>query len=652
MPETPRRGEVPMDAEYGRHTERVIALLGEAGRSDWTTGRYRDCYDRLASHLDGEGLGYTDEAARSWLGDVSGTLDRTTRSIYAAAIGKLGDLYAGRDVAARHRTAPTRRDMLSERNRQLVDAYCGHLRDSGLAEATVENRRTSATRLLLGLQDGGAGSVEDATYADLLAVLDGCEGMSYRSKTDYRGKMRSLLRWLGEEGVVSPGFAILVDATALDGGRFWDAVDPGTVDRLRAAQLGGSASVSPDAFLGLVGALAQEHVDAGYSKGPVADVARLGRLLYLFMDMHGLRYDPAVGRAWLEAASASMPGWELPPFRRAIMLLEQAFEGVGHDLSRAFVFRETLRDRLPGWCAPQVDAFLAEKAAEGWRRSTLDTYRTCTCRFCIFVDGIGVSGFDGLTAEHVKRFNAEDPHATPEGKNACNSRVRGFLDWLGERGELSNPNLSLALPNASAPREDLVVTLTPDERSELEGELAVGGRTSLRDRAMIELGLRMGIRASDVAGLTVGCIDWEGAAISIVQSKTGYEVNLPMPADVGNAIFRYVTGERPESGDEHVFLISRAPFTPAGAGAAQTSLRRALPDRDVPGSGFHALRKTFASGMLAAGADPHQVAEALGHHGVDTVRRYLHLDEARMRLCPLSLAESGLELEGGLDDVR
>ena len=195
------------------------------------------------------------------------------------------------------------------------------------------------------------------------------------------------------------------------------------------------------------------------------------------------------------------------------------------------------------------------------------------------------------------------------------------------------------------------MALTEEEQGELEGVLG-DDATPLRDKAMLQLGLRMGIRACDVVGLTADGIGWHDATVRLVQAKTGYEVSLPMPADVGNALYRYIVEERPDSGERTVFLRSKAPYVPIGAGAARQSLARALPDRRVPGSGFHSLRKTFASNMLRHGAEPAQVAEALGHRGLDNVRKYLHLDEERMRLCGLSLEEAGLVPEGGVFDAR
>ena len=639
-----------MDEEFARNVEEVMAYLAANARSRCTERGHRECYSQLASFLRDNRLPYSEAAAWEWLDGIAGSLGKTSLSIYAGALSKLGDLYSTGEIKAFHYRAPKKEDRLYGQHRQVVDGYCAHLRESGFAQATVGNHRAAATRFLLSLQECGVEFVADASYADVVGVLLACEGLTYRAKTDYRGKIRSILSYLHSEGLVRYGFTLLVDAMALKKGYCWNNVDQEAVGALRAAQGGDGGTLPLEDYLALVEGLADEHRDRGYSHGTICSVSHFGGLLYLFMDANGLRYEPRVGRIWLESMEPPLSDGEFSACRRTVMLLEQGYGGAERDLARPFVFRETLRDRLPGWCASQVDAFLAMKAAEGWKKSTLAMFRTCACRFCIFLDGIGVASFADVTADHVKRFNVEDPHATPEGKNAFNSRIRQFLEWLGARGELSNPHLFLALPNVAAPKEELVVTLTHEEQGELEGAIGDDGGVSLRDKAMLQLGLRMGIRASDVVGLQAGDISWDDATVRFEQAKTGYEVDLPMPADVANAVYRYVVGERPESDEQSVFLRCRAPFAPLGAGAAQRSLAKALPDRDVPGSGFHSLRKTFASNMLRGGAAPAQVAEALGHRGLDNVRKYLHLDEGRMRLCALSLEEAGLVMEGGFGD--
>ena len=99
-----------------------------------------------------------------------------------------------------------------------------------------------------------------------------------------------------------------------------------------------------------------------------------------------------------------------------------------------------------------------------------------------------------------------------------------------------------------------------------------------------------------------------------------------------------------------MFIRHKAPYTPLDPQACQAALRRALPGRSVPGSGFHVFRKTFATNLLRAGAEAQDVAEALGHRGLHTVNRYMGLDEERMRSWALSLAQQGILPRGGLFD--
>jgi site-specific recombinase XerD len=640
-----------MDDEFAHNVEEVMVYLAVKARSKWAKRRHRECFSRLAAYLSENDLPYSEDAAWEWFDGIAAELDKTSRGIYVGALGKMSDLYTTGEIRPFHYRAPKLKDRLYGHHRQLLEDYCGYLGDSGLAPATVGNHRAAATRFLLDLQQRSVECVADAGYGDLIGILLECEKMTYCAKTGYREKIRSILAYLHLSGLVRYGFTLLVDAMALKKGYCWNSVCAKVVAALRDEQAMSAVPIASEDYLGLVESLVQEHREQGYSHEALCSVSHFAKLLYLFMDINGLDYDPQVGRVWAASLEASLSYGEFSSCRRVVMLLEQSFEGIEHDLSRLFVFRETLCDRLPKWCAPEVDAFLAMKKAEGWKKSTLTMFKTCVCRFCMFIDSIGITDFADITAEHVKKFNVADPHETPEGKNAYNSRIRQFLDWLGSHGALSNPYLFLALPNVAAPRETTVVTLTSEEQCELVGVLDGDGQNaSFRDRAMLELGLCMGIRASDVVGLVAEDIDWDDATVRFVQAKTGYEVKLPMPTDVANALYRYIVAERPVSLEKTVFVRCRAPYTSVSATVAQDALRKALPERDVSRSGFHSLRRTYATNMLASGTNPHMLAEALGHRGIDNVHKYLSLDEKRMRLCAMSLEESGLVLEGGFAD--
>lgn len=157
------------------------------------------------------------------------------------------------------------------------------------------------------------------------------------------------------------------------------------------------------------------------------------------------------------------------------------------------------------------------------------------------------------------------------------------------------------------------------------------------------------MRASDIVNLKIDDIDWDTASIKFVQKKTSVEVNLPMPTEVGNALFRYITQERHQKPIRDIFLCERAPHIPVGRAACSKALGTALPDRDALGSGFHVTRKTYATNLLRQGVGAGTVATALGQVGTASVSRYLSLDAERMRMCPLSL--DGFQI-GGWDNGR
>ena len=155
------------------------------------------------------------------------------------------------------------------------------------------------------------------------------------------------------------------------------------------------------------------------------------------------------------------------------------------------------------------------------------------------------------------------------------------------------------------------------------------------------------MRSSDIVGLLLDDIDWDRVSLRFIQKKTNVEVVLPIPTDVANALYRYLMKERPQSESRNVFIRERAPYRGTSRHACREALLSALPERDVPGSGFHVTRKTYASSLLAGGAGLDMVTEALGQRGTGSLHRYLSLDEDRMRMCPLGLAQEGLLMKGG-----
>ena len=111
--------------------------------------------------------------------------------------------------------------------------------------------------------------------------------------------------------------------------------------------------------------------------------------------------------------------------------------------------------------------------------------------------------------------------------------------------------------------ERILSYFNPSEVHKIEQSIERSSGVGKRNYAMILLASRLGLRASDIAGLHFDNIDWDKNLITLTMQKTQKQIKLPLLADVGNAIVDYLRHGRPQSLFQNVFLSSRAPYVPA-----------------------------------------------------------------------------------------
>jgi site-specific recombinase XerD len=160
-----------------------------------------------------------------------------------------------------------------------------------------------------------------------------------------------------------------------------------------------------------------------------------------------------------------------------------------------------------------------------------------------------------------------------------------------------------------------------------------GTRSALRDRAVLLLLARLGLRAGEVAALELDHLKWGEGALLVVGGKSGRDRFLPLSEEVGHALEDYIRKGRPRSESRRVFLATVAPCLPLSHGGAVCGivlrhLRRAgmPPDR----RGAHLLRHSVATQMVRRGASFKQVADVLGHARLETTAIYAKLDVATL----------------------
>jgi integrase len=226
----------------------------------------------------------------------------------------------------------------------------------------------------------------------------------------------------------------------------------------------------------------------------------------------------------------------------------------------------------------------------------------------------------------------QEPRRSRASVQMTTTVLRSYLRFLAARGEC-RPELAHSVP--PAPRRRLASLPRYTGPAVIERIIESCDTTTLvgiRDRAIILLLARLGLRAGDVWRLRLADIDWGNAQLC-VHGKGRRPASLPLPQDVGDAVLAYLEQARPKVREERVFLRIHAPFRPFASsteigGIVARVLARARID-GVP-TGAHLFRHSLATSMLRAGASLESVGTILRHHSPSTTAIYAKVDIAML----------------------
>jgi integrase/recombinase XerD len=235
-----------------------------------------------------------------------------------------------------------------------------------------------------------------------------------------------------------------------------------------------------------------------------------------------------------------------------------------------------------------------------------------------------------LDAKRLRKFVLTETHnvgwATAK---RCTTALRMFLRFLIAEGRC-RAGLLGAIPALAHWRlSSLPRYLPPEDVERVIESCDVSSPVGKRDRAILLLLARLGLRAGDIVQLRLEDIDWKGAWVC-VSGKSRRQTRLPLTQEVGDAIVSYVQEGRPRSHSDMLFLRSRAPFRGFRSHSAvsvivATAIRRAGVKR--PGRGAaHLLRHSVASSMLRQGASLQEIAALLRHRSIETTQIYAKID--------------------------
>lgn len=294
---------------------------------------------------------------------------------------------------------------------------------------------------------------------------------------------------------------------------------------------------------------------------------------------------------------------------------------------------EAAQNPKPDSLREVLEVFLSHLQHErGHSRLTILTYRRQIEAFSQFARRVGRRAWEEVTAEDAQAWLMEEKKRGRHINTLYVSvaALRTFFRFTYREKLSRDFSETLDLPKRW---EGLPHALAPSEISRLLNAADVKTPFGIRDRAVLELFYASGLRLGEIARLQLADIRWELGIVRVL-GKGGRERLAPVGKQALGWLRRYIEEVRPQCVKSRasgaLFLSNR------GCGASRETLaltvrrlaRRArLEKRVTP----HMLRHSFATHLLAGGADLRVIQEMLGHSNIETTQIYTSVDQDGLR---------------------
>jgi site-specific recombinase XerD len=374
-------------------------------------------------------------------------------------------------------------------------------------------------------------------------------------------------------------------------------------------------------------------MDEGYSESNIIMHRKKWNRVCQYMEKHSIRdYSAEVGTLFFNETMEKYPSHR-QTYRRSVNLLtDYLFYG---KIRKRIV--PCVNHELPGAIGEVVKDYIAYISAQRYKKCTQKEHQRILSYFIKHLSIRSVTCPSDIDENDVLSFIASIENC----KRTVLGIMRLFCNYLYEQKTVSR-NIGYVIGQNNYPiREKLPSVYNADEIKQIENAVDRAGRVGKRNYAMLLLATRLGLRASDIAGLHFNNLDWDRNVICLSQRKTARVIELPLLTDVGESIIDYVKYGRPVSHLQQIFLSARAPYCPATSLMVHYAIKEIIKSSKVNignrKAGPHAMRHTLASQLLRNGTALPVISEVLGHSETQTTMEYLRIDFNGLMNCTLDV---------------
>jgi integrase/recombinase XerD len=238
-----------------------------------------------------------------------------------------------------------------------------------------------------------------------------------------------------------------------------------------------------------------------------------------------------------------------------------------------------------------------------------------------------------LTSAEINKFVFEQTKVYSLGYvKKITTALRSFLIYLLFSGDVK-VNLAASIPTvADRSQVELPKYLPTEDVNKLLRSCDQTRAVGIRDYALLILMARLGLRTKEILKITLDDINWE-TGILTVHGKGGYQEQLPIPKDVGQAIGAYLKKVRPKCDMRGLFVSTKGPIKELTRNSLCSMVRHTCQRVGLspPHQGPYLLRHSLATRMLREGVTMREIAEILRHRSLNTTRIYAKVDLKSLR---------------------
>jgi site-specific recombinase XerD len=324
-------------------------------------------------------------------------------------------------------------------------------------------------------------------------------------------------------------------------------------------------------------------------------------------------------------------------YRRAVLLLLE------YQISGTIAKRNGCRDHsFPDCFLNTGEEYLIHlNSVKPLKEGTLKNHRTVLESLFKFLVSHGITDLNSIDIAVINIYLKTMAGYSKSHISGQLNMIRRFLDFAYDKDYMQN---CFVFPEVSIYEEKKIPAYyTAEECQSILNAIDRANGKGKRDYAMILLGVRYGLRISDIKDLKFSNIDFKGNGIHITQVKTGKQLSLDLLPDVGWAIIDYLKNGRPETDSPNIFVRHVVPYTSFSNTDCmnfiikQYARAAGITKANTARSSFHMLRYGLASTLLQKNVSLTTISSILGHSELNITTKYTQIDVPQLEICSLEV---------------